>query len=487
VLKTKAILSTRERVEAFFKTPFKKQRTLSVYKWSLKEFLKTIYPNETPLAKGRIRDSRILYDYLELYLKEERNYEEDIMNFFAAMLKADTPPLSMRQALNQVKIFLIKQGIELSQGFWLDIKDAWRGKGTDAATQDTVPSTSDLRRILGCMDERGRALFLTLISSGMRIGECLQLQLDDIFLENDPPKIRIRREYAKNGNARPTFFSSEAKEALELWLKIRDRYIRSKRTPGKKAKALEEAKAQQTPLENKEIAKDDRVFPYDTANAQEMWKNACKKAGFDRKDNSTHRWEVHIHVLRKYFRSKLSKVIPLDFVEELMGHTGYLTKAYRRHEEDELAEFYRQGEHALRIFSDVGDVTKLRQEISSQVSTQLDTVTAENANLKERLQKLENRMKHWETGSKKFMGLKDPEELDKLIANIVEKRVGEILDEYKEIQKDRLAEQKELSKHEIPKLSPAEIEETLKRGLEGIKAEQEKNGIKPITDHSGPI
>jgi len=59
-----------------------------------------------------------------------------------------------------------------------------------------------------------------LASSGMRIGEALQLELDDLNLNSYPAKIYIRGEYTKSGNPRIAFIFSEAKEAVEEWLKI---------------------------------------------------------------------------------------------------------------------------------------------------------------------------------------------------------------------------------------------------------------------------
>ena len=54
----------------------------------------------------------------------------------------------------------------------------------------------------------------------MRIGEALQLELDDLNLNSYPAKIYIRGEYTKSGNPRIAFIFSEAKEAVEEWLKI---------------------------------------------------------------------------------------------------------------------------------------------------------------------------------------------------------------------------------------------------------------------------
>ena len=70
---------------------------------------------------------------------------------------------------------------------------------------DKVPSNAELRRILTYMPIQGKALFLMLESSGMRIGEALQLKLGDVDLESDPVMVEIRGDYTKSGNPRRAF------------------------------------------------------------------------------------------------------------------------------------------------------------------------------------------------------------------------------------------------------------------------------------------
>jgi len=55
----------------------------------------------------------------------------------------------------------------------------------------------------------------------MRIGEALQLKLDDVDLNSDPVRVNLRAEISKSGNMRISFISSEAKEAVAEWLKVR--------------------------------------------------------------------------------------------------------------------------------------------------------------------------------------------------------------------------------------------------------------------------
>lgn len=78
-----------------------------------------------------------------------------------------------------------------------------------------------------------------------------------------------------------------------------------------------------------------------------------------------------------------------------MGHEGYLTEVYRRYNPEDLARFYKQGEAALLIFAEAGEVSKLRDEIEErnrQLQILVNGLTAENLELKEKVRKIEARL-----------------------------------------------------------------------------------------------
>jgi len=212
-----------------------------------------------------------------------------------------------------------------------------------------------------------------LASSGMRIGEALKLRVEDFELDKDPARVNIRGAYTKTGNSRVTFISSEAKEAVEQWLRIRDDYL--KQASGRSWKYSK-------PTE------DPRMFPFDIPTAYASWTNALEKAGLVQKDSQTDRLVLHPHALRKFFRSKLAQVIPVDIVEALMGHEGYLTQVYRRYSLEDLADFYKKGEHTLLVFGNGKDLAKLRAEVeekNKQLQQIINGLVAENLTLKQEL------------------------------------------------------------------------------------------------------
>jgi integrase len=350
------------RVENFLKM-YRSKNTISTYRWALTEYFKTVYGEN----EGKLED------HAERYFQEKRNVQEDIHNFFAAI--NSKRPKSVRLMIAAVRTFLIENGVELSQKFWRRLRK--RVKDSRALTLDKVPSNVGLRRILVHMPIQGKSLFLSLASSGMRIGEALKLQREDIELDKEPCKVNIRGEYTKTGNSRIAFISKETVLTLQEWLKVRNSYLL--------------AASKKSHLYNKNV-EDPRVFPFAITTAYSMWKKALKKAGFLKRDSSTNRCTIHPHVLRKFFRTKMGALIPVDVAEALMGHEQYLTEVYRRYSMEDLAKFYKQGESALLVFTEAEEIGKLRVEVeerNKQLQTLVNGLTSENLELKSRVSKTE--------------------------------------------------------------------------------------------------
>ena len=163
--------------------------------WSLNTFFKSIYgENYRDLVKSA-----------EQYVSEGRDVNRDLQNFLLAIAKR--PPKTQRLFLSCVKTFLLENDIELKEREWRRLSG--RIKGSRARTQDRVPSNTELKTILTHIPIQGKALFLLMSSSGMRIGETLQLTVGDVDLENN--MINIRGENTKSGNSRRAFFSTETK------------------------------------------------------------------------------------------------------------------------------------------------------------------------------------------------------------------------------------------------------------------------------------
>jgi integrase len=314
-----------------------------------------------------------LDEIADRYFSENRNIEQDIQKYMVFLQKY--APLTQRIRMSSVKTFLMENDIEFPQKFWKKLSR--RIKGSRALTLDKIPSNKELREILTHMPVHGKALFLLLESSGMRIGEASKLKLNDLMLDEEPMRIQIRGEYTKTGNSRYAFASRETKETIREWLKVRQNYLTA--ASGKShryGKSVE----------------DDRLFPFRKTTSYIVWQGALKKAKLDSRDNSTNVRKLHPHVLRKFFRTRLGAIIPVDVVEALMGHEGYLTEVYRRYTIEDLAKFYLKGESALLVFTEAQEVTKLRQEVEERnksLQTLVNGLTTENLEMKSKVAKME--------------------------------------------------------------------------------------------------
>ena len=352
---------------------------MRAYRAALKKFFQAIYGVQEP----------DLEQLAEKYFNENRSYEADVQAF-AVVLK-EAPPKTRRLYLTAVKIFLLENGVELPQLFWRRLKA--RIKGSGAVSEEEVPNKQTLRSVMMHLPVAGKALFLTLVSSGMRIGEALKLQVGDLELERNPPLIHVRAEYAKTGHKRITFITPEAAVAIREWLKVRESWLK--------------AAAEKSHLYGKSLD-DRRVFPFTSANARAMWRNALKKTGNGKVDPRTKRLLMRPHVLRKYFRSMVGSIAGVDVAEALMGHEGYLTEVYRKYPDPEktLAEAYRKAASELQIFTEphpdeerirqVEERSRLVETLNMQLQSRLMALETENLELKQRLQKLEQKLNELE-------------------------------------------------------------------------------------------
>jgi integrase len=354
------------------------KHTVLVYQAGIFDFLDFIYGKVRKgprVAKGEKEE----YERLaERYFSEERDYFEDLLMFTASLHGA--APIGAKAKITGVKEFLSHYGVEFTdrQRKQLSTK---LPKGNRARTAEKDIDVEMLKKILTHMDLKGKAVTLTLASSGARIGEMLQVKLSDVDLTTIPPEIVIRGEDSKSGDTRTIFISQEAKETLEEWVKVREKYLLSAKDRNKGL--IEKGKAKEKGLN------DDRLFPFTDRNMREMWENALTKAGLWNRDNTTGWNQIRVHALRKFFRSQLALSCPLDIVEALMGHEGYLTDAYRRYTRKQMGEYYLRAEHHVTV-TGTGDIREIQnrlQDTQAAVKGYKDIITEQTQEIAELKQK----------------------------------------------------------------------------------------------------
>jgi len=156
----------------------------------------------------------------------------------------------------------------------------------------------DIQRLLAVIKQpRDRALILTLLRTGMRIGELLHTQLPDINLKEKYIQIF---EAQKNRVGRVVYLSDDARRALQKWLKLRD--------PHK---------------EYLFYGNRNRPLGYEAARCR--FNHYIDIAGLSHKDYS-------LHCLRHTYASELLNAgMPLQCLQELLGHSCIeMTRRYAR-------------------------------------------------------------------------------------------------------------------------------------------------------------
>jgi integrase len=349
------------------------------YKSAIYSFFKYIYQLEKVGYRITNNEKKILNDLVIRYFSEKRDYTEDIIKF--AVANSDKPPKTVKMYIAAIKEFIGYNDVEFTQRQIKQIR-LKLPKGSARSIEKDM-DTNTVNQILAHFDVKGKALILTLASSGMRIGEALSITFDDVDLKSDPLIISIRQEYTKSAEQRYTFASKEAKNALNEWLKVREAYLQSSQNKNKGLVGIGQAKPKNV--------NDNRIFPFSDSTVSQMWENALRNANLLSVDKSTNRKQLRIHQLRKYFRSQLALGCPVDIVEALMGHEGYLTDAYRRYTRAQMAEYYKKNEHHITLSQNI-PMEEIKKEISAEMNQAIKNLVVENQALGTKNKELEDKL-----------------------------------------------------------------------------------------------
>ena len=165
---------------------------------------------------------------------------------------------------------------------------------------------------------RDRALLLLLYRTGMRIGELLQVKVDDIILAEQTILLYVG---SKNYEGREVYYSSDAEQALKDWLRTRDttkRYLFYGRT--------------------------DKPLSY--VSAWTVMRKALERAGLSEKGYS-------LHNLRHTFATEMiNHGMRVEVLQQILGHHDIeMTMRYARLSNQRIEEDYYR---AMRIIAGGG-------------------------------------------------------------------------------------------------------------------------------------
>ena len=327
------------------------------YKNAIEAFLRCIFN----LPKTDDDGHRVEHDYetyLDQYIADKkRNQSTDVKTFSECLIKESVSKQSARQRLTYAVKFLRAQGISILKE---DVQDIKREAKGGAATIDKALTAGVICQAIKGADVRNRAIILTLASSGLRVGELLSLEMKDIDLESTPVMINIRASKTKNKQARFTFITPEATEAVKAWLKNRDEYLQQS---AKHNQNFLKSGIKTAPVQTESTL----LFPVSDSQVNQAWESCLKKAGLYSKDSESGRNVYRLHSLRKFFISSVSLAGARTLAEHLAGHMGYLDSSYRQVSPEYAAAEYLKIQNILTVCID--------PVVKRELTTQKEAIT----------------------------------------------------------------------------------------------------------------
>jgi len=208
-----------------------------------------------------------------------------------------------------------------------------------------------------------QTVILVLSSSGMRLGELVQLEIGDINFQTIPTTIRLRAETTKTRTERETFLTTEATNSLKEYLKRSFEWNESNNNLSLKDIKIFGRTSKIINLKKKPNPKQPQHL-----HAESLLHNSLRyfleKSPELNSKNKNGRKVVHFHAFRKYFRTTVGNVCGRDFAEELMGH-GFYMDTYYQLSVEKRREMYLQAEPHLTI-SDFKSVEKNMKVLSTK-------------------------------------------------------------------------------------------------------------------------
>lgn len=178
-----------------------------------------------------------------------------------------------------------------------------------------------------------KALYLACSSSGMRMGEAVQITKSDLEFK-ERVQINIRPKYTKTQTGRSVFISKEAQQVLETYID--------------------------------DLNQDDTIFykdnhkkpRYRVSTEDIRLHEAVVRLGLSMKYSTNGRHKITTHSMRAFFFTQAVRKHGENYAHKLTGHGGYLMQ-YDRMTDEEKLKMYIELESDLVIF----DTSKQKLEI----------------------------------------------------------------------------------------------------------------------------
>ena len=244
--------------------------------------------------------------------------------------RRDISPSTIKVAFSNLRKYLFYRNIRTNEQ---DIRNSLRFPKTPKEEKHPL-SDSEYRAIVDGLAKNPlyQSVCLALGSSGMRIGELMNVRKKDLDLSTKRITVKIPPN-TKTRTGRTTFFTKEVEEKIKKRLG--------------------------------DLNPDDYVFckksPYSGGfNFRLALRRILKRLGLDEKYQSNNYCKISPHSFRAYFFTKAARKHDVNYAHRIIGHGGYLMQ-YDRMTEEEKMDMYIELEPDLVVYDQTKNKLKIEQ------------------------------------------------------------------------------------------------------------------------------
>lgn len=324
-----------------FASLYRTKSTSANYATAIRRFLAFIY-DFTILGRNSTKKEVAAYEKLAArYLRDtKRNRALDLLHFVQSEGQKKVVPCSVRIRLVAVRQWFAENDISLSE------KDKMRLRRVSPRggrrTNFRYLNMDILRDLLPLLDVRMRSVVLVAASTGMRIGEILDMKWSAVTIPdrtvpgNSGKLTQIFIPDSKTQSSRRVWLTREAEDSLLVWKnQIPDYMVNAQKFVRN--------------LGHKYDNSSDRVFPFTSTSVHFAWNAALKRAGRYSFDDTTCRVQMNFHRIRGFFKMQTMPVVGGEMSELMLGHTDPYGHAYNALPDDQLEKLFQKCESVLTI------------------------------------------------------------------------------------------------------------------------------------------
>jgi len=317
-------LKLQRSYDSFFQKKLNKRKpgTVLCYKFSLKDFENFCNKSlngslEETIEELKISDTESIIDILQDWINQTTVRGNNV-----------------RVRLSQINNYLYYRGVKIDSR---DLKDLEYEQGDQEERRGI--KLEELQRICEKAQPLRKALYISLASSGMAIGEAIRIRKSDLDFSQSRIVVNIKTSYTKkNKRGRSVYLSNEAQRHLQRHLDKLD----------ENALVFGQAEEPGNAIEAEQVA----------------FRRVVDGLGLGRKYDSGVRM-ISLHALRAYFFTKATQKHGIAYAHKLTGHKNQLEE-YNRYSDEKKLEMYQQLEPELYVFfkkPESEEIKSIREEL----------------------------------------------------------------------------------------------------------------------------